>query len=350
MIQNISAASIRKPIPAIILFILLTFAGMLGFSKLGINQFPDVDIPFVTVTVSDAGAAPAELETQVTRIVENSVATVGDVAHITSTVSDGVSVTTVEFVFGKDIDRAVNDVRDAVTRIRSDLPGSITEPVISRSTTSGGPMFTYTVKAPGRSAAEISWFIDNEISKTLLTVPGVGQVKRVGGVEREVLVTLRPERLASYGITAAEISRQLKAINTDVPGGKATVGRMEQSIRTLGSAQSVESLRDMQITLKDGRVVRLSDLGSVEDAANEPSQDAYVDGERSARPRCTSRARSRRPSPGCRPRIPRTRCGASTRRSTSRSSPTTPRSRRCGWARCSRWWWCSGSCATGARP
>jgi multidrug efflux pump subunit AcrB len=280
MIQNISASSIRKPIPAIVFFILMTFAGLLGFKKLGINQFPDVDIPYVTVSVTDSGAAPAELETQVTRIIENSVATVGDVVHITSNVQDGVSATTVEFVFGKNIDRAVNDVRDAVTRVRSDLPGSVNEPVITRSTTTGGPMLTYTVRGAGKSAAELSWFVDNEISKTLLTVPGVGQVKRVGGVDREVVITLRPERLASYGITAAEISRQLKSINQDVPGGKATVGRMEQSIRTLGSAQSVETLRDMQITLKDGRAVRLSDLGSVEDSFADPAQDAYVNGER----------------------------------------------------------------------
>jgi HAE1 family hydrophobic/amphiphilic exporter-1 len=280
MIQNISASSIRKPIPAIVLFILLTFAGAIGFKKLGINQFPDVDIPYVTVTVTDPGAAPAELESQVTRIVENSVATVGDVVHITSNVQDGVSSTTVEFVFGKDIDRAVNDVRDAVTRVRSELPGSINEPVITRSTTSGGPMLTYTVKSPGKSAAELSWFVDNEISKSLLTVPGVGQVKRVGGVDREVVITLKPERLSAYGITAAEISRQLKAVNQDVPGGKATVGHMEQSIRTLGSAQSVETLRGMQITLKDGRAVRLSDLGAVEDSFADPTQDAYVNGER----------------------------------------------------------------------
>jgi HAE1 family hydrophobic/amphiphilic exporter-1 len=280
VIQNISASSIRKPIPAIVFFILMTFAGLLGFKKLGINQFPDVDIPYVTVTVTDPGAAPAELETQVTRIIENSVATVGDVVHITSNVQDGVSSTTVEFVFGKNIDRAVNDVRDAVTRVRSDLPGSVNEPVITRSTTTGGAMLTYTVKGAGKSPAELSWFVDNQISKTLLTVPGVGQVKRVGGVDREVVITLRPERLASYGITAAEISRQLKSINQDVPGGKATVGRMEQSIRTLGSAQSVDTLRDMQITLKDGRAVRLSDLGSVEDSFADPAQDAYVNGER----------------------------------------------------------------------
>jgi multidrug efflux pump subunit AcrB len=280
MIRNISANSIRQPIPAILIFALFALAGILGFKKLGINQFPDVDIPYVTVTVTDPGAAPSELETQVTRIVENAVATVGDVVHITSNVQDGVSTTTVEFVFGKNIDRAVNDVRDAVTRIRSDLPGSINEPVITRSTTTGGPMLTYTVKAAGRSAAELSWFVDNEISKTLLTVPGVGQVKRLGGVDREVVINLQPERLASYGVTAADISRQLKNITQDVPGGKSTVGSMERSIRTLGAAQSVETLRDLQITLRDGRSIRLSDVASVEDSFADPTQDAYVDGER----------------------------------------------------------------------
>lgn len=280
MMQGISARSIRQPIPAIVLFMLLACAGLLGFKKLGINQFPDVDIPFVTVTVSDPGAAPAELETQVARIVENAVASVGDVVHITSNISDGIASTTVEFAFGKNIDRAVNDVRDAVTRVRGDLPGSINEPVITRSTTSGGPMLTYTVKSTARSAAELSWFIDNEISKTLLTVQGVGQVRRVGGVDREIVITLDPERLSSYGVTAVEISRQLKAVNQDVPGGKATVGNMEQSIRTLGSARSVDTLRDLQITLHDGRNVRLSDLGSVADGAAEATQDAYVDGKR----------------------------------------------------------------------
>ncbi|MBK8017656.1 MAG: efflux RND transporter permease subunit [Betaproteobacteria bacterium] len=272
--------SIRHPIPAILLFILLTFAGLVGFGKLGINQYPDVDIPVVTVTIRDPGAAPAELETDVTRAVENAVATVGDVAHIVSSVTDGVSVTTVEFVFGKDIDRAMNDVRDAVTRVRGELPGSIDEPVITRITTTGGPMMTYTVRGKNATPQQLSWFVDNEVSKTLLSVQGVGQVVRVGGVDREVRIRLALDRLTAYGITAAEVSRQLKSVNTNVPGGKATVGSMEQSIRTLGSAGSVEALRATQITLRDGRTLRLSDLGSVEDTMEDRTQDAFVDGER----------------------------------------------------------------------
>ncbi len=282
--DNLSAGAIRRPIPPVILFVLLTFAGLLGFHKLGINQYPDVDIPVVTVRIGQPGAAPAELETQVTRIVENAVATVGDVSHILSTVSDGVSATSIEFQFGKNIDRAVNDVRDAVTRVRAELPGDIDEPVITRTTTSGGPMLTYTVKAAAgagaKSPAELSWFVDNEVSKTLLTVPGVGQVRRVGGVDREVRIVLQPQRLAAYGVTAAEISRQLREVNVDVPGGKAQLGGREQSIRTLGGAGSVEALRALQIGLRDGRSLRLSDLGEVVDGHADLSQDAFVNDER----------------------------------------------------------------------
>jgi multidrug efflux pump subunit AcrB len=283
MIQNISAHAIRKPIPPIILFVLLTFAGLLGFHKLGINQFPDVDIPYVTVSVSQPGAAPAELETQVTRIVENAVATVGDVSHILSTVSDGMSSTAIEFQFGKDIDRAVNDVRDAVTRVRGDLPGDINEPVITRSTTSGGPMMTFTVKAVGANAktpAELSWFVDNDVAKTLLTVPGVGQVRRIGGVDREVRIVLEPGRLNALGLTAAEVSRQLRAVNVNLPGGKSELGGQSQSIRTLGGAKSVDALREMQFTLRDGRALRLTDVAEVIDGAADATQDAFVDGQR----------------------------------------------------------------------
>jgi HAE1 family hydrophobic/amphiphilic exporter-1 len=280
VIGNISASSIRHPIPAIVLFILLTFAGFLGFGKLGINQYPDIDIPFVMVTITEPGAAPAELETEVTRVVENAVTTVGDVAHIQSFVSDGVSSTWIEFAFGKDIDRALNDVRDAVTRTRSELPGDINEPVITRLTTSGGPMLTYIVRAACKTPVELSWFVDSDVAKRLLMIPGVGQVKRVGGVDREIRIDLKPERLNAYGITAAEVSRQLRATNANVPGGKATVGQLEQSIRTLGSAGSVEALRAMQITLRDGRTVRVSDLGAVEDGFADPTQDAFANGER----------------------------------------------------------------------
>ncbi|MFO1253304.1 MAG: efflux RND transporter permease subunit [Inhella sp.] len=283
MMTNLSANAIRKPIPPIILFVLLTFAGLLGFAKLGINQYPDVDVPYVTVSVSQPGAAPAELEAQVTRQIENAVATVGDVAHILSTVSDGHSSTAIEFQFGKDLDRAVNDVRDAVTRIRAELPGDAQEPVISRSTTSGGPIMSFAVKSrqgAQKSPADLSWFVDNQVAKALLNVPGVGRVQRIGGVERELRLLIDPAKLAAQGVTVAEISQQLKAMAVTLPGGKADLGGQTQSIRTLGSANDPRSLATLPITLRDGRSLHLQDLGRIEDGFADPAQDAFLDGVR----------------------------------------------------------------------
>ncbi|MDZ4868739.1 MAG: efflux RND transporter permease subunit [Alphaproteobacteria bacterium] len=276
--MNISAWAIRNPIPSILLFVLLTFAGLIAFRSLGVNQFPDIDIPTVTVGVAQTGAAPAELETQVTRLVENAVAGVGNVSHIRSTVGDGISTTSIEFAIGTDTDRAVNDVRDAITKIRQDLPAEVQEPTIQRQTSSGGAIMTFSVSSDTLDAVDLSWFVDNDVAKALLSVPGVSNVNRTGGVDREVRIELIPERLMAYGVTAAEVSRQLGLVNIDLPGGRANIGSSEQSIRTLGSAGSVDQLRELRIALADGRRIRLADLGAVSDGAAEARQAAYLNG------------------------------------------------------------------------
>jgi len=276
--MNISAWAIRNPIPSILLFVLLTFAGLIAFRSLGVNQFPDIDIPTVTVGVAQTGAAPAELETQVTRLVENAVAGVGNVSHIRSTVGDGISTTSIEFALGTDTDRAVNDVRDAITKIRQDLPAEVQEPTIQRQTSSGGAIMTFSVSSDTLDAVDLSWFVDNDVAKALLSVPGVSNVNRTGGVDREVRIELIPERLMAYGVTAAEVSRQLGLVNIDLPGGRANIGSSEQSIRTLGSAGSVDQLRELRIALADGRRIRLADLGAVSDGAAEARQAAYLNG------------------------------------------------------------------------
>jgi HAE1 family hydrophobic/amphiphilic exporter-1 len=276
--MNISAWAIRQPITSILLFVLMTVAGLIAFRGLGVNQFPDIDVPTVTVGVSQPGAAPSELETQVTRLIENAVAGVGNVSHIRSTVGDGVSTTSIEFAIGTDTDRAVNDVRDAITKIRQDLPADIDEPTIQRMTSSGGAIMTFSVSSETLDAVDLSWFVDDDVAKALLSVPGVSTVSRTGGVDREVRIELIPERLMAYGVTAAEIGRQLKQVNADLPGGRANVGASEQSIRTLGSAASVDQLRELRIALADGRRIRLGDLGTVSDGASEPRQAAYLNG------------------------------------------------------------------------
>ncbi|NOG69360.1 efflux RND transporter permease subunit [Roseicella sp. DB1501] len=276
--RNISAWAIRNPIATVVLFLLLTVGGLVAFPSLRINNTPDIDLPAVVVTVLQPGAAPAELETQVTRRIEDAVAGIGDVKHITSIVQDGTSTTVIEFSLAKDPDRATNDVRDKVAQIRADLPAAIRDPIVSRIEITGGAILTYTVAAPAMSTAELSWFVTDTVAKSLLAVPGVAQVNRVGGVEREIRVALRPDRLLALGITAAQVNAQLRDANINLPGGRGTLGASEQSIRTLGSAASVEALRARPIILSNGRTARLGDLAEVTDSHAEIRTAARLDG------------------------------------------------------------------------
>ncbi|HZF76669.1 MAG TPA: efflux RND transporter permease subunit, partial [Acetobacteraceae bacterium] len=277
--RNISAWGIRNPIPVAVMFLLLTLGGLFSFPQLRINNTPDIDLPAVMVTVAQPGAAPSELETQVTRRVEDAVAGLGDVKHITSIVQDGVSLTVVEFTLGKSVDRATNDVRDKVAQIRSDLPATIRDPVVSRIEITGGAVVTYTVAAPAMTTEQLSWFVSDTVAKRLLSVRGVGQVNRVGGVQREIRVALRPDRLLALGITAAQVNAQLRDANLNLPGGRGTLGTGEQSIRTLGSAGSVEALASRPIILPGGRTARLGDLAEVTDATAEIRTAARLDGQ-----------------------------------------------------------------------
>jgi len=275
---NVSAVSIRHPIPPVVLFILLTIAGLLSFISLDITDNPDIDVPMVEVTVTRPGAAPTEMEVQVTKKIEDSVAGLGGIDHIQSTITDGSSVTTIEFAIGSNTDRAVNDVRDAVAKIRQDLPQDILEPVVERINIAGEPIVYFSVVMPGMNTEQLSWLIDNDISRAMLSVKGVALVKRVGGVDREVRIELDPQRLIALGITADAVNAQLVGLNVDMPGGRGNIGGAEQSIRTLGSARTVEDLRNTEISLPSGRKARLSELGKVIDGPSEQRQAARYDG------------------------------------------------------------------------
>ncbi len=276
--RNISAWAIRNPVATLVLFAVLTFAGLLAFPSLRINNTPDIDLPAVVVTVAQPGAAPSELETQVTRRIEDAVSGLGDVKHITSVVVDGASTTVIEFAFGTNIDRATNDVRDKVAQTRSDLPAGIREPVVTRVEATGGAILTYTIAAPRMAEEELSWFVEDTVAKALLSVSGVSQVNRVGGVQREIRVALRPNRLQALGITATQVNDQLRALNVNLPGGRGNVGGGEQAIRTLGSAPSVAALRERPIILPGGRTARLGEIAEVTDATAEVRTAARLDG------------------------------------------------------------------------
>jgi hydrophobe/amphiphile efflux-1 (HAE1) family protein len=272
--MQLSAWSIRKPVPTLVGMLVLVVAGLMAFTQLGIDSNPNIDIPAVSITVTQAGAGPSELETQVTRQVEDAVAGLGNIDDINSVVTDGSSITTISFVLGTDSDRATNDVRNAMAQIRQDLPEDVNEPVVQRLEFAGGPIMTYVVASERQSVEELSNLVDRTISRELLSVPGVSQIRRVGGVDREIRVDLSPERLQALGLTATQVNDQIRALNVDLPGGRSDAGGSENNIRTLGSAQTVEALRAYPITLPAGGTVPLSALGQVEDGFGELRQQA----------------------------------------------------------------------------
>ena len=276
---NVSSWSIRNPIPAILLFLLLTLSGLLAFKAMKIQQFMDLDLPTVTVSASLPGAAPAQMETEVARKIENSVATLQGIKHIYTKVQDGTATVTVEFRLEKPTQEALDDVRDAVSRIRSDLPGELKDPVVSKMSVSGSPILTYTVASTRMDDEALSWFVDNAVSKRLLSVRGVGAVARVGGVTREVQVELDPARLLSLNATAADISRQLRKIQQEASGGRSDVGGIEQSVRTIATVQSAAELAALELVLSDGRKIRLDQVATVRDDVAEVRSAALLNGE-----------------------------------------------------------------------
>ena len=276
--MNVSAWCIKNPIPSVLFFIMLTLAGLLGFRAMKIQNFPDIDLPTVTVTASLPGASPAQLETEVARKIENSMATLQGVKHIYTKVQDGVATVTVEFRLEKPTQEAVDDVRDAVSRVRSDLPGDLRDPVISKMNLAGVPILTYTVASKRMDDEALSWFVDQTVAKTLLSVRGVGSVQRVGGVTREVRVELDPARLLALNVTAADVSRRLREVQQDAAGGRADLGGAEQSVRTVATVQTAQELARLDVPLADGRRIRLDQVATVADTVAEPRSAALLNG------------------------------------------------------------------------
>jgi multidrug efflux pump subunit AcrB len=281
--MNFSSLSIKNPIPAIMLFALLTLAGLMAYKANPVQDFPDIELPIVTVTATLDGSAPAQLETEVARKIEDSVATLQGVKNIHTTVLDGVSTTTIEFVLEKQISDAVNDVRDAVARIKADMPAELRDPTVTKASTAGRVVLTFTAAAaqvPGEKMdqQELSWFVDNVVAKRLLAVPGIGSVKRVGGVYREIRVELDEARMAALRVSALDVSRQLRLVQKEAPGGRGDVSGAEQSVRTIGTVKSAAELAAMDLPLTDGRRVRLDQVATITDTVSEPRAIALQDG------------------------------------------------------------------------
>jgi multidrug efflux pump subunit AcrB len=275
---NFSSLSIRNPIPAVLLFILLTLAGVLAFRATPVQDFPDIELPIVTVDASLPGAAPAQLETEVARKIENSVATLQGVKNLYTKILDGTVAVTVEFVLEKNSAEAVDEVRDAVGRIRADLPADLRDPTVTKASTAGRPVVTWTVASTQLDEEALSWFVDNTVSKRLLNVAGVGAVKRLGGVTREVRVELDAARMAALDVSAIDVSRRLRLVQQEAPGGRGDVGGAEQAVRTIATVRSAEALAQLELPLPDGRRIRLGQVATVTDTFAERRSLALLDG------------------------------------------------------------------------
>src|SRR5262245_4142555 len=278
MALNVSAWAIRHPLPPIVIAAALCALGYLSFKQLPVTRMPNVDVPVISVIITQFGAAPAELESQVTKTVEDAVSGVAGAHHITSGVSDGISSTTIQFRLGTDTDRALNDVKDAVTRVRGDLPRTINDPMIQRVDIGGLPILTYAAIAPGKTPEQLSWFVEDVIVRDLQSVRGVASVDRIGSVEREVRVRLDPIRVQGVGLTPLDVSRQLRGSNVDLAGGRAEIGGRDQAIRALAGAKTLADLAATRIALPSGGEVRLDDLGQVTDTISEPRTFARFNG------------------------------------------------------------------------
>ncbi len=275
--RNMSAWAIRNPVPPIVLFLFLTIMGLVSFMRMDVNNQPDIDFPVAFIQISQPGAAPSELEGQVTQRVEAAVRSLQGIDEINSTVTEGQSQTVVQLNLGTPIDRTVNDIRDAIQQIRGDLPDGILEPQIGRINTSGNDVASFTASTTSMTLEQLSWYIDNSVSRELLSVPGMAAVDRNGGVDREIRVILDPLKLQAQGLTASQVNQALRQVNVNAAGGRAEIAGAEQSVRVLGNARDAYSLGQTQISV-GGRSVRLADVGEVRDLYAEQRSLSTADG------------------------------------------------------------------------
>ncbi|WP_063900801.1 efflux RND transporter permease subunit [Burkholderia ubonensis] len=276
--MNLANWSIRNPVAGILLFVLLSLAGIAGFIRLPVQAWPDVQLPTVEITLTEPGAAPAQLEAEVVRKVENALAALASVKHILTTVTDGKVFISVQFELGKDLPSALIECKNTVDSIRPQLPASLEQPVVAPVNASGDPVLVYAVSSSRMNERDLSWFVDDTVSRAVQAIPGVGAFRRVGGVQRQVRVEVDPTQMAALGISSADVSRALRDMQQQSSGGRTDLGGSEQSIRVIATVHQASELAALPLTLRDGRTVRLDQFATVADTHAERTQMALLDG------------------------------------------------------------------------
>ncbi|MEO1046947.1 MAG: efflux RND transporter permease subunit [Pseudomonadota bacterium] len=275
-LQDISAWSIRNPVIPLVLFAALLIAGFVSFSRMDVTNNPDVEFPGVQVTISQPGAAPSEIENQITQRVESALRSINGVNSLQSSAREGSSSTFVEFQIGTDITLALSEVQTAIDGVRPTLPDGILEPQVQKVNVAGSSIGYIAVEADDMTIEELSWFIDDTVSKRLLKIEGMAEVGRFGGVDREIEVILDPAKMQALRVTATQINNVLRQENINASGGLAEVGGTRQSLRVLGNSSSAYELSQRQIQLGGGRTVRLADVAVVRDGFAERTSISEV--------------------------------------------------------------------------
>lgn len=276
--MNFAIWSIKNPIQPILLFSLLTLSGMYGLANMTIQDMPDMAFPEIEVALSLPGAAPSQLEAEVARTVEDSIASVSGVHHISTAITDGAVTISITFVLEKSISDALIETKDAVDRVRFELPTDLEPPTISAVRINNNPIMTYAVSSSRLHGESLSWFVDDYMGKLFLSINGVGRFKRIGGVDREVRIEVDPVKLVSLNVTAADISRAIKQVQFESSGGRAYIGKTEQSVRTIATVSRASDLNALPITFPGGRHIRLDQVANVYDTHAKRTEAVLLNG------------------------------------------------------------------------
>src|SRR5215203_975944 len=276
--QWLAAISVKRPVFATVLILALTVIGAFSFTRLGVDRFPKVDFPTVVVTTRLPGAAPEEVETEITDKIEEAVNTVSGIDELRSTSSEGVSLVVVAFLLEKDADVAAQEVRDRVNRVLPLLPRTIDQPTVEKFDPDSAPVLTLALSAK-KPIRDITEYADKKLRRQLESVSGVGQVVVVGGRSRQVNVSLDADRLRAYNLTVTDVARALQTQNAEIPGGRVEQGATSLTLRTRGRVQSVQDFGNIVVRERDGHPIQLRDVANVEDDMAEAETKANLDGE-----------------------------------------------------------------------
>jgi hydrophobic/amphiphilic exporter-1 (mainly G- bacteria), HAE1 family len=275
--QKLAEICVRRPVLATVIILILTVIGGFSFFTLGVDRFPKIDIPTVSVSTSNTGAAPQEIETEITDIIEGAVNTVPGIDEIRSSSSQGRSNVTINFNLEKDPDLATQEVRDKVSTVLNRLPETADPPIVRKSDPDSQPILVYAISAP-RSSIELTTLVQNQIQERIESADGVGEVVVFGGRQREIKIYVDPERLRAFNMSVTEVSNALRAQNLELPGGRLDEGARTVTLRTLSRVTRVEDFNDIVIATKNGYPVKVGDVGRVEDGGVDPQSAASLDG------------------------------------------------------------------------